>query len=278
MATITIKNKDGKQIVLGNSAPFILTRMDGVSNVNNDISTQKTPRQDGSTYIFNSLGNRYIRLEGTTIGTSSEVLANKRLINEIVNPKLGKVTLIYNDGVRNAEIEGVAESSAVFGTDKTPTRQPFAVSFECHQPFWVEPLTESEVIALRMGGISFKLRLPTTFASRGQRRKCNNTGDTETPVLIKFYGPGDNPTITNENTGEFIKVEQSLGADDILEISTEFGNKYVRLNGVNKFNFIDLDSTFWQLQRGTNVLSYSSLDDSERTSVLVEWKNRYIGF
>ncbi|MEJ1731230.1 phage tail family protein, partial [Escherichia coli] len=67
------------------------------------------------------------------------------------------------------------------------------------------------------------------------------------------------------------------GEEDVLTVSTTFGEKYVRINGENAFHYIDLDSTFWQLVPGENILSYASNNDSINTKVIVKWKNRYIG-
>jgi len=122
-----------------------------------------------------------------------------------------------------------------------------------------------------MGGLKFGLSLPTSFSSRGFKRKANNEGDVETPVLIEFKGPAVNPT------GEYIKIKRDLGEQDVLTLSTEFGQKYVRINGENAFHYIDLASTFWQLKPGENILSYSSNNDSINTRVAVRWKNRYLG-
>ena len=51
----------------------------------------------------------------------------------------------------------------------------------------------------------------------------------------------------------------------------------MRINGDNAFHYIDLDSTFWCLLPGENILSYESNNDSIKTIVIVKWKNRYIG-
>jgi hypothetical protein len=62
----------------------------------------------------------------------------------------------------------------------------------------------------------------------------------------------------------------------VLTISTEFGRKYVKINGENAFHYIDLDSSFWSLVPGENILSYKSNNDSINTKVKVTWKNRYL--
>ena len=98
-----------------------------------------------------------------------------------------------------------------------------------------------------------------------------------TPVEIEFKGPAVNPTVSNLTTGEFIKVNRELGEEDVLTISTAFGRKYVRVNGKNAFHYIDLNSVFWSLAPGENILSYQSNNDSIKTRVTVKWKNRYVG-
>ena len=137
-------------------------------------------------------------------------------------------------------------------------------------------------MAYLMGGLKFPLRLPTIFAHRGYQRVFENVGDVPTPVQIEFKGPAQNPTIFNRTTGEFIAVNRELGPDDILFIDTAFGQKRVeiqRANGEseNAFNYIDLASSFFQLELGDNLIEYSSNNDSTLTRVRVSYRNRYVG-
>ncbi len=50
-------------------------------------------------------------------------------------------------------------------------------------------------------------------------------------------------------------------------------------NGVqtNVFNWIDLESSFFQLQVGDNELEYNSNNDSTKSRVIISYKNRYVG-
>ena len=127
-----------------------------------------------------------------------------------------------------------------------------------------------------MGGLKFNLQLPSKFSSRGFKRKAINSGDVDAPVKIEFIGPATNPSVINETTGKVIQVNRELGASDVLTISTEFGKKYVRINGDNAFHYIDLTSSFWNLIPGENILSYKSNNDSINTRVKIKWKNRYL--
>ena len=83
------------------------------------------------------------------------------------------------------------------------------------------------------------------------------------------------------STGEFIRIKRELTSDDILYINTAFGQKKVEIirSGVSTdaFDYIDLQSVFFSLQVGDNMLEYTSENGLDPQSVEVRYKNRYIG-
>jgi len=282
MDSILITNQNGENITLSNQAPYFLETIDGAGEVPVAIESQKAPFQDGSTYIDNTLENRALSIEGMIVTKSNPgaLLAARRQMQRVLNPKLGEVTITYYQGDQVREIKGLAESTPVFPAgqgNKGLYYQKFLLYLLCHQPFWLDTYFESREMSYLMGGITFKLMLPTVFSRRGFQRKAVNEGDVATPVEIEFKGPAVNPTVTNLTTGEFLKVNRELEESDVLTISTDFGQKYVRINGENAFHYIDLESSFWQLVPGDNMLSYQSNNDSIKTRVVVQWKNRYVG-
>jgi hypothetical protein len=282
MDSIIITNQNGESFTLGNQAPYFLETIDGAGEVPVSIESQKAPKQDGSTYIDNVLENRAISIEGMIITkhNSAFVLEARRKMQRVLNPKLGEVTITYHQRDQVREIKGLAETTPVFPSgqgSKGLYYQKFLLHLICHEPFWLDTYYESREMSYLMGGIKFKLILPTVFSYRGFKRRAVNEGDVATPVEIEFKGPATNPTVNNLTTGEFIKVNRELGEEDVLTINTSFGQKYVRINGQNAFHYIDLDSVFWQLVPGENTLSYRSNNDSIKTRVTVKWKNRYVG-
>ena len=63
MDEVIITNQSGESITLGNRAPYSSNhRWCGEVGVN--IESQKAPRQDGSTYTDNTLGNRLLPSKG----------------------------------------------------------------------------------------------------------------------------------------------------------------------------------------------------------------------
>ncbi|HHX82458.1 MAG TPA: phage tail family protein [Pseudomonadaceae bacterium] len=281
MEQITYTNKRGQSVVLGDSAPYILTKLEGAGAVQADIQTQKAPYQDGVTHINTLLEPRSLSIELTVLGADeAETYARRRKLVQVLNPKLGAGVLRYEVGGIVREIEAVPELAPVFPPDRVhgDVMQPGLLQLLCPSPFWMEAYTESEEIVTWIGGLRFPWRLPSRFAMKGPKIiNIVNQGDVETPVRIEFRGPATNPRVTNQTSGEYIQVNRELLHGDLLVIATDFGAKRVEINGQNVFNWIDLGSTFWQLQVGDNVIEYSSDDPVEAATVSISYRTRYVG-
>ena len=108
MDSLIISNSKGDSITLSNTAPYFLERLDGVGSLDVEMQVQKAPRQDGSTYFDNTLTSRALSIEGMIMvrGDEEAVFRARRKIEEVLNPKLGEVTVAYRD----KEIKAIAES------------------------------------------------------------------------------------------------------------------------------------------------------------------------
>lgn len=272
-------------INIGQTKPYILQRVDGVTGLNSDIYSHTAPNQDGNTFDFSLLKARNITLNVAVFAADLATLNTyRRSIINIMNPKLSG-TLTYTNGTYTKKIDVQVERSPYFSEeDKLDIYQSFFVSLIASEPFWNDTDDSFEVMAISVPKFKFPLRIIEhfVFAEPGINVvDCNNVGDVETPVTIYFSGPAVNPKVTNETTGEYIKVNKTLLDGERLIISTKFGNKSVIFdNGstqTNAFNLIDLNSTFFQLRTGLNTLNYTADTGIETASVRVVWKNKYIG-
>ncbi len=285
MEKIIFVNSKGVSIQIGDTAPFILYKIEGTGGSKADIQMNKSPFQQGKTYIDTLMDYRTLSLEIVILAKDEmEQFERRKQLNSIFNPLLKEGTLTYQYDGGEKSIGVVMESSPIFkDSPENPLGQLHClITLYAPSPFWLDTFIEGEELSYLMGGFQFGLKIPTTFSYRGKKKKVINIGDVDTPVTIEFYGPGANPTIRNETTGEFIKVRKELLEGEILRIDTSFGNKKVeieRLDGSteNAFGYIDLDSVFWSLNSGENILSYESLNDSQKTKVKITFKNRYIG-
>ncbi len=282
MEKVTFINSRGQSVQLGNDAPFILTKIEGTGAVNIDMQSQKSPYQDGVSYLGNTLDPRPISMEIMVLGDNIEEMARHRHeLLQVFNPKLGQGKLIYQLGSIKREIRAISELAPVFPDDKNfkDTMQSGLIQLYCPNPFWLDEYETSQEIITWIGGMSFPLRLPTKFSMAGPKViNVINDGDVETPIKLEIYGPATNPKITLRETGEFLRIKRILTSDDVVTITTEFGNKRVELNGENAFNILDLPSSkFFTLDVGDNVIELTTEDVNNNANVKISYRNRYIG-
>lgn len=288
MERIIFTNSIGQSVELGDNAPYILTKVEGMGAVSTNIHTQKSPYQDGVTYIDNTLEPRTPAIEVVILAENEEEMEHyRRKLLQVFNPKLGPGKLIYEIGNIKREIEAISELAPVFpdAGDFKETMQPGLIQLYCPNPLWLDEFETSEEMADWIGGFAFALQLPTMFAGRSSRQNkvIHNAGDVDTPIRFEFLGAAKNPKIVNADTGEYIKVNRTIGDNEKLIITTEFGNKKVVLKNLitgeetNAFGWIDLGSTFFQLKPGDNQLTYDADEGKENAKVWIKWRNRYVG-
>lgn len=282
------------QIIELFGAPFHLYKVEGIGDIETEIQSQIAPYQDGSTFINARLSERHISIELTIRANDKEQLSERRqLFSSVFNPKLGEGILRYVNGDIKREISAIAEGVPFYPdgqSNRTSTIQKTALNLFCANPYWRGTETVEQLVTFS-GGITFPLVLPTIFGNQRSDAKSRiivNEGDTPTPIDVTFEGPATSPIrIENETTGEFIEVAQSLLAGEKLWISTTFGKKRVEkiaIDGTrtNAFNYIKvnpdptLSSTFFQLDPGNNLLTYSTGEDYEKAPVTIKFYPRYL--
>ena len=156
------------------------------------------------------------------------------------------------------------------------------LELSCMDPMFQDVIENGEQISTWVGGWKWKFKLPFRMKQRGEPQKnIINEGEVETPVEIEFHGPAVNPKIINHSTGEFIRIKKEITSDEVLYINTAFGKKRVEIvrNGTREdaFDYIDLDSRFFSLRPGDNVIEYQSENGLAPQSVQIYYYNRYLG-
>jgi hypothetical protein len=281
MQRIIFTNARGQSVELKSSAPFLLQSIDGLGDVDADIQTQKSPFQDGSTYIDSVLQERAISLEVAILADKSTLLEKRQYLASVFNPKLGPGKLRYENGETVREIEAVPDAVPTFPSGKgnrLPKLQKALINLICLNPYWKSPEITEEPTFEPL----FQFPFEGVFEIGIQRDKriIVNDGDAPAPLYIEFYGPAVNPIIINRTTGEFIKVNQTLGENEIMKIDTTPGRKsvcFIQPDGTerNVFNWIDPESTFFQLVVGENEIEYSADSDIQGAIVNISYRKLY---
>lgn len=207
----------------------------------------------------------------------------------IINPKTynkdtekkGELLIYYTNDYKKYRIYGKVEDSAEFN-DRKNNHDTATISFYCQDPYWLDERGKNIEIKSITGGLKFGLSLPTTFSNVSFYKEIVNEGDVEAPVQIEYIGPAKNPRVTNETTGEYIQVNMEIGEKEKLVINTQEGKETVNLITPHEtkdvYNNIDLNSTFFELIVGKNLIKYSSDIEGAKDKVAIrDYTNKYVG-
>lgn len=261
--------------------PYILCKAEGLGDVTASNQTQKAPFQDGSTYIDSLLEERIITLEIVITGVEQSVSDLRKTFASVFNPKLGLGLLVYEYGETVKEILAIPEHVPIYPSgqgNRSADYQAAMVTLKCPNPYWRTPeITEEPAFEPLF---TFPYEGVFEMGMQRDQRVIVNDGDAPAPIYVEFYGPAVNPIITNLTTGEFIKVNRTLNEGEYMRIDTTRGRKsveFVAPDGTvtNVFNWINLDSTFFQLVMGENQIEYSADSDIQGAIVNIRYNKLY---
>lgn len=274
------ENEKGQSIEFSLWSSFFLSDFDGLDGLRNNIYTNKGMQQDGATYVSSNLEMRNIVIQGVI---KDNALYNKPRMLSVLNPKLqGKLTVI--DGEITKYIRCIIEKAPSISNDNLPK---FVLSLLCPNPFFYYEEVKIDV-ALWKGDFEFPLQLTEECIELGHREpslivNVINESDLSCPLRIEFKALATvlNPSLLNLNTQEYMRINKSMSAGEVITVTTGFSNKKVQsnLNGVvsNAFNYIDFNSTFLQLNAGDNLFRYDAEQNVDNLEVSIYYEPQYLG-
>jgi hypothetical protein len=292
MENITFINSRGRFILLGNEWPFILTKIEGLGTPKANIQNQKSPNQDGESYLGNTLDSRLIAIELEIITHDiDEMMVRRNELMKVFNPKLGEGKLIYERGNIKREAKAIADMPPHFPDAESfeDTMQPCLIQLVCHNPFLQDILQIKEEVAIWRGAFEFPLEIPIDdgiefgFREPSLIANIENNGDVPCGMKVEFKALGSvvNPSLFNVDTREYMKINKTMAAGEILTITTHFQSKRVEMyrNGIvsNAFNWWDLHGTFLQLDVGDNLLRYDADEGLDNLEVNIWFTPQYLG-
>lgn len=280
MQKVTFKNIWGEVVEIGYNFPFFLSRIEGLGDVQADIQSQKSPNQNGSSYIDSTLQKRTISIE---ISIMKDFHNARQILSRIFNPSLGEGLLVYENDFGKWQIKAVSEHVPIFPDNRPRIFQVALIDLIAHNPYWEDETDNKKSLIAYRNGLRYPFSFPKSYGIEGHSVVIVNEGHVDAPITIEFFGPSLNPTLTNETTGEFIKVYRQLRRGEKLTLNTDFNRKRVeitRKDGTvqNAYGYVDwFESSFIKLIPGINVLKYTADSGTEEAVVNIIYRNRYVG-
>ena len=289
---LTYTNELGYSLEFSTSSVFycnVSKDATGLSGVENKIYSTNSAQQHGDTFTGLRIEARDITIKGA-INTRDKARAIelRRKALRILNPEL--------KGVLKYEYQGFTKVIEVRIDDKPDFYKKkvfleYDIAFKAINPFLKNETETKEEIASWVGAWEFPTEIDedsTDSMVFGYREEsvivnCYNAGDVSTGMRIKFTALGvlENPILLNVETGEFIQINRTMQAGDVITVNTEYGNKGAVLerNGevIDCFKDIDVDSTFMELGIGDNIYRYDATNGVDNLEVSIYYNPQYLG-
>ena len=280
---LTYTNENGESVILRQTRPFFLTRVDGAGKVRQTVNTFKAPDQDGAFFISSAMDMRNITLEGSVVTPAiAETYDQRRRFLRVFTPKL-QGTLVY----RNRQIACVVEEAGF--TASSRERAPnFFISLLCPSPFF-ESLEEiREELAMWSPLLLFPLEIPSVGLEFGTRQPSqiitvDNIGDVACGchIIFRALGSVTNPELMSLDTGDVLRLNTIMESGEELHVFTHFAGKKVTRVFVseesNAFSLLDTSTVFLQLEPRRNLLRYNAAENMDLLEVTILYRPKFLG-
>lgn len=284
---MTYTNSAGTSVAIG-PPPYLLESFDP-GNPQAQFVTVKAPGQDGVTIEDTPLDPRAIQITVDVCGSSfSDLYAKARALCAVCNPKLSG-TLAYSNA---AGVRVIPCRAQYIPTIKDPEgmSQQVLVQLYAPSPYWQDVAETVKYLATWVGDLTFPASFPAAGMDFGHRAQsvivdALNPGDVPCPLRVELTADATvvNPYLLNLDTGEIIRVKQTLTAGEKIIINTELGAEAVTLvqgrTETSVWNWLDVPDAadFMQLQPGDNNLRYGADSGMDNIEMAVYYTPKYTG-
>lgn len=108
---------------------------------------------------------------------------------------------------------------------------------------------------------------------RGATGVAANAGIESTLPIVTLDGPLTNPVITNQTTGQSLKLNVTL-ASGAQSVAIDFNNKTIFQGGVSRYGWLDTGSEWWGIAPGNNTLALTA--DAGTGVSEVRWRSAWV--
>ncbi len=288
--TIEYVNTKKEAVTFGKEPPFILTNVDGLEAVQNEIKTATQYGIEGAIKTGERYGVRDLSIEGVIVAETEDdrLLFRRKLVTLFSRDVAG--TIIYRERGKAYSIDVEIEHAPAFREpDQRPDHVPFLINLKALDPYWRDESFYNALIPLSKSESLFEFPLDITdsfeFATMksGEIVQIRNDGDVDVGCVfyMNFLGEVINPKIYNVLDQSFFGFNGTYTVADGFELSTVAGQKYAyRIKNNNKLNAMHerlMDSRFIVLKQGENYLQVQAKSGVENILVNMQFRPLVIG-
>ena len=283
MYRLIVENERGDRMALTGNKNYAIDYLDGFYSSKAAISTAKIGTRDGEKISARTINKKDI---GIYLNILQDVTNNRIDLYRIFRMKQ-KVTIYYENPVRNVKIEGYVEEVNIKPHQKMSTAQ---IILLCPSPFFEDIKEVIRSLSTIVDNFTFPFSIEEsgiTFSFIEELTQINayNHGEVETGMILelKAIGPVVNPIIYDEDSRILgigtTEVPYIMSAGEIITIDTE--KKTVKstknLVTINIFNYLRPNSVWFKLKTGDNIIGSGAEEGNTNLRVTVRYSNKYEG-
>ena len=281
--------EDNINLVVDGSCPgIVIEQVDGIYAFTGEVKTSPYSQTNGDRYKNTRATKRNIVVQGKIF---DDFWNNRQLMYRVF--RLGSVgRFCYTEPDRsNRYADYYVESVEI---DQDPFRGQYQISLICPDPFFYAGESEHIDLASWISDFEFVHEFVEAGEELGHREtsmikeieNLNGVDGIGIQITMTTTGNVVNPYVYLYETGERITIgtdanPYTLTSSKRIEIETTTGHKnivQIANNIETRINeYLDPESSFFQLGAGINTVGYNAESGSEYMNVHVEYKMRYLG-
>lgn len=278
MEIITYTNTSGKSLSFTYGGNYLIESYSGFGNSAIEATNIKGYAQQGYSFGGALFGLRTIELNVLVSAQSMyEAYERRKEMAEVFNPLLGQGVLKYQNDYGTwclrCYTSFLPEPDTKYGT-----LTKYSIQLVATNPFWYDENENGVQLISATGGLTFDFKFDETiqFGVAAPAGNIENIGDIPAPVRIVLRNAQMvNPRISLVNYPEYIQIDKTIAANEEVEITSDYGNKMIKINNASAMRFLNEGSTFFNLPIGTSRLNVSTT--SGEPQAYIYWHNWYAG-
>lgn len=281
MYNVILENENGEQIDLMHTDGMMCVHIEGATSATATLNETENANIDGSIINSERIDSRPINLTIRLFENPGE--CRTKLYYYAPIKKKVKLTLI-ND-VRSVYIEGQVKSNEA---DPFTQKEQMIISILCPEPYFNQLMAIEEEFSNIIKLLHFPLEIDQFGVPFGEitdlmQAEVINIGEFDSGLefRIKALGVVVNPQIIDIETGEYIKLNYIMRADEKILIGTINKRKYIKAvyNNAesNLINCLDLTSTWLIARIGANRYTYTADSGDKNIEAIVSFQNKFVG-
>ena len=261
MFELILENAAGDRLTFGMDSPFTISEISGLNPPAATINTADVALMDGAKYISAKASMRQLNV---AFAIEYDAAKNRLAVYNVLQIKQ-TVKMIYNSEYRNVYAEGYIQNVNI---SHFAMKQIVTCTILCPEPYFKSAQMVVDELRNIVSGFHFPFsstedpQLVLGYFATDVGITVENAGDVECGMIIELYASDTitNPKIYDYITQEFIGLNVTMQAADLITIDTNAGHKTATLlrNGVetNIFNSVIKDSTWLQLAASGSTFVY----------------------